>query len=153
MRPTAQARIRQRDRQPDPRAMKPISFAWTTPALLAGRKSCTRRDWSDKWAMQFRAGEKVAAYDRQPRHGGRQVAVIELTGRPYRQSTTEAPESDWEAEGFDYLQEIGARVDGMSPRMLWRAWHLYPQVLWVVRFRLVEPARPDPQMRLGLPHA
>ena len=117
--------------------MKQISFAWTTPALLAGAKTCTRRDWKDSWARQFHARDRVAAYDRQPRYGGRQVAVIELTQDPYRESTAKAPESDWEAEGFAWLQFNLIKVDGLWPNVLWRAWHVYPQMLWVVRFELV----------------
>jgi hypothetical protein len=33
-----------------------LSFAWTTPALIADRKSCTRRDWSADYAARFRDG-------------------------------------------------------------------------------------------------
>jgi len=116
----------------------PISFAWTTPALLAGVKTVTRRDWDDEYAARFRVGQLVAAYDRQPRYRGRQVATIRLAQAPYLQSTADAPESDWQAEGFAYLESVGAKVDGMRPKVLWRAWHVYPQEMWVVRFELVE---------------
>lgn len=115
----------------------PISFAWTTPALLARRKTCTRRDWRPVYARGFHAGDIVAAFDRQPRFGGRAVATLRLTVDPYLQSTVDAPESDYAAEGFDYLTEIGAKVDGLSPRVLWRAWHLNPQDMWVVRFEIL----------------
>lgn len=118
-------------------AMRTISFAWTTPALLAGRKTVTRRGWADGWAAGFRAGDLVAAYDRQPRFGGHQVATIRLTADPYKQNTALAPPDDWEAEGFGYLEELGAKVDGLSPRTLWRAWHLQPRDMWVIRFELV----------------
>ena len=118
--------------------MKIISFAWTTPALLAGRKTVTRRAWSPRWAATFKAGELVAAYDRQPRFRGHQVATIRLTQAPYVESTAFAPEDDWEGEGFAYLTDTGAKVDGLEPAVLWRAWHLQPQLLYVVRFELVE---------------
>jgi uncharacterized protein YqfB (UPF0267 family) len=58
--------------------VKIISFAWTTPQLLAGKKTVTRRDWSDKYARQFRAGDLVQVYDKSPRAGGKRVAVIEI---------------------------------------------------------------------------
>jgi hypothetical protein len=116
--------------------VRAISFAWTTPALLAGQKAVTRRDWNDRYAASFRAGEMVAAYDRQARHGGKQVATIRLLRAPYKESTADAPASDYEAEGFTYLEGIGALVDGLTPRALWRAWHVYPEYLWVVRFEL-----------------
>ena len=121
--------------------MKIISFAWTTPALLAGRKTVTRREWSEDYARRFRAGEMVAAYDRNPRHRGRQVATIRLTRDPYSESTRSAPEEDYEAEGFAFLQELGVKVDGLPPAVLWRAWHVFPQEMWVVRFELVEVVR------------
>lgn len=90
--------------------MKIISFAWTTPALLAGRKTVTRRDWQLGYASGFHAGDLVAAYNRSPRHGGRQVATIRLTRAPYLESTKEAPPEDYEAEGLAYLDSIGAKV-------------------------------------------
>lgn len=68
--------------------------------------------------------------------------MIRLTCDPYQQSTRNLPEDDWQAEGFDYLEEIGAKVNGVSPRALWRAWQVWPRVLWVVRFELVEVVRP-----------
>lgn len=117
--------------------MKSISFAWTTPALLAGRKTVTRRDWKESWARSFREGELVGAYDRQPRFQGKQVAVIRLTEAPYLESTAQAPDSDYEAEGFGYLQERGIMVDGLLPEKLWRVWRVSPRSMWVVRFELV----------------
>jgi hypothetical protein len=120
-------------------AVKFISFAWTTAALLAGRKTVTRRDWSPRWARQFHKGDLVAAYDRQPRYGGKQVATLRLTSDPYFESTASAPEEDYEAEGFAYLQERGAIVDGLEPRALWRVWHRpsTPRKMWVVRFEVI----------------
>ncbi len=126
--------------------MRIISFAWTTPALLAGRKTVTRRDWSLGYAAHFARGDHVQAYNRNPRWHGRQVATIRLTRDPYPESTQMAPGEDYEAEGFAYLEEIGTKVDGLTPRALWRAWHLYPQDLWVIRFEVVRVSRaPDPK--------
>src|SRR3712207_3360782 len=55
-----------------------ISFAWTTPALLAGKKTVTRRDWSDDYARRFRPGLIVDAYDQSPRRGGRKIGTIRI---------------------------------------------------------------------------
>jgi hypothetical protein len=119
--------------------MKIIAFAWTTPALLAGRKSCTRRDWSPDYAGGFRKGDLVAAYNRNPRHGGRQVATLRLTDDPGLSRTCDAPDSDYEAEGFAYLQEQGKKVDGVSPLALWRHWKRQRDILkWVIRFDVIE---------------
>jgi hypothetical protein len=68
--------------------MKIISFAWTTPALLAGSKCVTRREWDKKYAESFEAGEYVQAFDKSPRAGGKCVAIIELTQKPYLQGMT-----------------------------------------------------------------
>ena len=116
--------------------MRIISFAWTTPALLAGRKTCTRRDWMADYAQRFTVGELVAAYDRSPRAGGKQVAVIRLTADPIL--SNELPAKDWAAEGFDYLEEIGAKVNGNTPLQLWDAWFKTKPYQWIVRFEVVE---------------
>jgi len=117
--------------------MKIISFAWTTPALLANRKIVTRRDWSEDYAKRFKAGDLVAAYDKNPRNGGKQVATIRLTCNPYRESTDIMPRSDYEAEGLAYLQEQGLRIQGLSPYEFWEAWKAAKEVLWVIRFQKV----------------
>jgi len=118
--------------------MKIISFAWTAEALLAGRKTVTRRDWTDRYATRFKAGDVIAAYDNSPRHGGRQIATLRLTADPVKESTRLAPEEDYEAEGFAYLAEKGLLVDNMSPVTLWRIWHQWPWTMWVIRFELLE---------------
>lgn len=118
--------------------MRIVSFGWTCAALLSGRKTVTRRDWNDAYAARFRPGDLLAAYDRSPRYGGKQVAVIRLTVTPKKESTAAAPASDYEAEGFAFLEEKGLKVDGLTPEALWRSWHLQPRMMWVVRFELVE---------------
>jgi uncharacterized protein YqfB (UPF0267 family) len=55
-----------------------ISFAWTTPALLDGRKTVTRRDWPDSHAVKFKPGAVAIAYDKQPMYGGQAVARIKI---------------------------------------------------------------------------
>lgn len=81
-----------------------ISFAWTTEALLAGRKTCTRRMWNDKyfalWQFAFDRGHLIHdAYDRSPRSGGHKIGEIRLTCRPYRERLADMPDSDVIAEG------------------------------------------------------
>jgi hypothetical protein len=112
--------------------------------LLARQKSVTRRDWTGPYAAKFREGELVQAFDRNPRFGGKQVAVIRLTQTPYLERTSAIPEEDWQGEGFEYLQSIGAKVDGLEPRVLWKAWKLQPQWMWVVRFEVVEFSSQQP---------
>ncbi len=119
-----------------------LSFAWTTPALLAEpcQKSVTRRDWSDKHAAKFHKGQLVEAWNRSPRYGGRPVAIVRLTADPIQEWTTSAPQEDFEREGFAYLESIGAKVDGMTPSELWESWHnqITDEYLYVVRFERVQ---------------
>lgn len=116
----------------------PISFGWTTPALLAGQKTVTRREWKPAMAAQYHAGDVVDAVDRQLRFKGKRIARIELTCDPYRERTNAIPESDWSAEGFEYLTQIRATTDGLTPEQVWRNWHEVPGEVWVVRFRVAE---------------
>jgi hypothetical protein len=118
--------------------MKIISFSWTTPAVKARRKSVTRRDWDRGYAQSFQKGELVQAYDRSPRVGGKRFGTIRILEKPYVESTDEIPDSDWEGEGFAYLESIGASIDGTTPRGLWESWKLTPIFRWVIRFEIVE---------------
>ncbi len=78
----------------------------------------------------------VAAYDKSPRFGGKQVATILLTHDPYVQTTDLMLESDYEAEGFRYLEEHGLLRDGIAPRVYFLAWKAAKMPLWVVRFEV-----------------
>jgi len=118
--------------------MKIISFAHTTPALLAGRKIVTRREWDDRYARSFKAGELVQAWDHVPRvKGAHRVGTIRLTADP--EWSNEYPAADFEGEGFAYIEECGAdAVLGLPARELWRLWCAARLHFWVVRFSLVE---------------
>ena len=112
-----------------------ISFAWTTPALLAGAKTVTRRDWKPEHAAKFHAGMLVEAYDRSPRAHGRKVATIRLTSAPRREWSSHLSEADYEAEGFVWLRAHGQweTVD-----LVMAGWRGDRRLLWVVEFALVE---------------
>lgn len=119
-----------------------VSFAWTTPALLAGEKNVTRREWQEKYARMFHAGDLVQAWDKQPRFkGARRVGTIRLTADPYVERLCDIPDADWHGEGFEYLQAIpDLRVHGQRPRDLWEWWRdpSNTDTVYVVRFELVE---------------
>jgi hypothetical protein len=117
--------------------MRIISFAWTTPALVARRKTVTRRAWQPSYAASMKDGQLCAAWDKSPRAKGKKVGVIRLVGDPFLESTALMPASDFEAEGFNYLGMIGATVNGWSPRQLWEHSKRFPTDLWVVRFEIV----------------
>jgi hypothetical protein len=114
-----------------------VSFAWTTPALLAGAKTCTRRQWSPSHARKIQDGQLVDAWDRLPRvKGARKVATIRITAAPELQSTAQIPDSDWQAEGFDWLTRFGTDDDARIAHAIWDAWRAKAQILYVVRFEL-----------------
>lgn len=139
--------------------MKIISFAWTTPALLAGHKTVTRRDWDPDYARRFQPGERVQAFDRSPRHKGECVAIIQLTSITYEPPSL-APDSDYEAEGFAYLAEWPELLPKTGPFSDVR--RIYPEAFerwrrtsqrseWVVRFKLVNLTNLGIQLRGRLP--
>jgi hypothetical protein len=119
-----------------------LSFAWTTPAVRARQKTCTRRQWAESHAHRFitlaARGELIDGWTRSPRVGGTRFCRIKLTEEPVRQWTNEIPDTDWYAEGFDYLQKTGAHVGAVTPQQIWDGWHRTPELLWVVRFEIAE---------------
>jgi len=79
--------------------MKIMSFVMTVEALLQGKKRASRRFWSDKTAAQFKKGDLVQAFNKNPRNGGECIAIIRLTKNPFRQHLDEITEKDFHAEG------------------------------------------------------
>ncbi len=123
--------------------MKIISFSWTTPALLAGEKTVTRRDWKERHATAFHEGDLVQAWDKVPFAGGKKIAIIRLTQRPYLEDISGAWNSDYWAEGFNYMTregiafpDKGAPVSGIPDFPAWLRWKATGVSLWVVRFKL-----------------
>jgi hypothetical protein len=114
-----------------------ISFAWTTPALLAGEKTMTRRKWSAQHAAHFKSGMLVDAWDRSPRTGkGRKVATIRLTRDPYLEVLDgPIPSEVYRREGFAYLATHGQRE---LVERICSDWVGSGDVEWVVEFELVE---------------
>ena len=115
-----------------------ISFAYTTPALLAGEKTVTRRDWVDSYARRFRPGMLVDAYDRSPRIHGKKVATIRILS-VIKEPDANMPDSDYEAEGFAYLHPrgIGKAAGHDTSRAGFAAWRESGESSWVCRFELV----------------
>jgi hypothetical protein len=121
------------------RGLMELSFAWTTPAIVSRAKSVTRRNWKPRHARKFRAGQRVVATDRQRRNGGVAVAILTLRETPYQENIAEAPDHDYQREGFAWLyahpEAIPKRyqLDDVSLEG-WARWKATEQVLWVVRF-------------------
>jgi hypothetical protein len=92
----------------------------------------------------------VAAFDRNARYAGKQVAVIALTGAPMFESLIDMPDSDYEAEGFrwtlDHPNVLGRTVSGVPRNEFlhfvcswegFESWRHSGQSMWVIRFELV----------------
>jgi len=127
--------------------MKIISFAKTTAALLAGRKTVTRRYWNPRHAESFKPGEIVQAWDKSPRYGGKKVAEIKIVA-VYKEMMKDAPEEDYVKEGFQYmcdnniaLYKIG-KNEQLPNEAYWRWWKTTKDERWiqpyVVRFEVVK---------------
>lgn len=116
-----------------------LSFAETTPALLAGAKTVTRREWADSHARKFTPGLMVQAWNKTPRvKGAKRVGTVRITQSPYREMSDLIPAGDFDGEGFRYMTEHGLTLfGGMTPDAVWNLWHAEPRMLWVVRFELV----------------
>lgn len=117
-----------------------ISFAKTTGALLAGEKTVTRRDWSDKHAAKFKAGMLVDAWNYGPRvvsKNPHKIATIRLTDSPTLESSSAfafASAPEWFAEGFDWLTANGF---GAEVQAIVDDWCRNKRDLYVVRFEVV----------------
>jgi hypothetical protein len=112
-----------------------LSFAWTTEALLAGQKTCTRRLWSDRtaksWINAYKGDRLIhSAWNKIPLcRGAKKIADIRLTKCPYQEILADMPQSDLSAEG-GLWSSLGEFINLFgSPDLL----------VWVVRFELVMP--------------
>ena len=123
--------------------MKIISFAWTSPALLAGRKSRTRRAWNDKYAARFNVGDLLQAWDRSPRFGGKRIGTIQILGIK-KEDIYLMPPEDFEKEGFAYFDQNGLKIRGQNPTAAFFDWRDQGGLYYVVDFRLVSITPPVP---------
>lgn len=125
-----------------------ISFAWTTPALLAGAKTVTRRAWMPVTAAKFHVGDVVDAWNQTPRVNSarrgiriaRQVATIRITRDPWVQNTREVGPDDYRREGFEWLfdHDTDAPCSARMIGAITKEWRERPRDLYVVEFELVE---------------
>jgi hypothetical protein len=118
-------------------AMQIISYAWTLPALLARRKTRTRRQWIDSYASRFKVGMLCAAYDKSPRFRGKKVGVIRITGLK-KEDIALMPDADYEREGFAYFAEQGLEIWRKPPRRAFDDWRAQGGTYWVVDFEIEE---------------
>lgn len=110
-----------------------LSFAWTSKALLDGKKTCSRRIWSDRtaraWVKAYNDGRLVhQAWNQAPFcKGARKIANIRLTKPVYQEQLADMPDADLDAEGGLWAsKEEFFRLFGGDPG----------KIVWVVRFEL-----------------
>ena len=136
--------------------MKKISYAWTSAALLAGAKTCTRRDWKTSYALSFREGELVQAWDKDTRvKGAQRISIVQLTHKPYLEHISAMPDSDYAAEGFEWYSQHPEMLPPTHGPMgvSWEAfvdWRKDDRVYWVVRSVLYPLLLPCPWRKGGL---
>jgi hypothetical protein len=99
-----------------------LSFALTKGEFLSGKKTVTRRDWSEShyqtWVRMWDTDRRIHdAYDNIPRAGGSKIGELRLTQRPYRERLSDMPVEDLIAEGgmCSTLAEF-YKLIGKSPR-------------------------------------
>lgn len=113
--------------------MKIIAFAWTTPPLLSGRKTRTRRKWDDNYAKRFKPGDICQAFDKSPRFKGKRVALIKILSIK-KEDIKDMPDEDYEKEGFKYMEEQGMKIWNKPPRQAFEEWRDDGGEYWVVDF-------------------
>ena len=118
-----------------------ISFGWTSAAFLARAKTVTRRDWKPAHVKKFKGGTLAAAYDKDPRYGGKQIGVIQITEDVEYELMADMPDTDYQAEGFAYLHEHPELVPASMPidisREGFEAWRNSGGSKAVVRFEII----------------
>lgn len=101
----------------------------------------------------FREGDLCQAYNRNPRVGGKLIAIIQIASFPFQQRTSYMTEVDFEFEGFAYMEEHGLKVANELPRYFFDLWKMANELVTVVDFRIIqiEPFY-EPGMK-GVDHA
>jgi hypothetical protein len=117
-----------------------VGMTWVLPALLAGEKTCTRRTWTDDYAARFKKGDLVLLLGKDRRASGKVVARIRLTADPVKQHISEMLDTDYKAEGFEYMSNNGLTSNfpfGFS-RAGFNNWKKIDRMYWVIRFEKVD---------------
>jgi hypothetical protein len=118
--------------------MKSISYAWTTGAVKARKKICTRRKWSADYAARFHAGEKVLALNRNYRIGGSPFGMVQLTADPKQERTGTMTEQDFIDEGLAWMEAQGIMIQGKTPRQFFDDWKALDEAVYKIEFEILE---------------
>lgn len=126
--------------------MKIVSMAYTSPAVAAGKKCVTRRNWKESYAKTFHKGDSLEAWTRSPRNGGRPLALIRLTAEPVSEPVGIKRQEDgyaeleakeviriWNEEGFAYLDTPEGDLLEAA-----RRWHDSQRGYWTIMFEILQ---------------
>jgi len=114
-------------------------MAYVTPSFASGNKTRTRRDWTDRTRRLFIDTTRVLVWNKQARFGGEPIGVMEITDRPYTESTAKMTDADYYLEGFHYLDERYHQVHDEWPlKSVFRDWRKKDQILTVIDFRIID---------------
>ena len=122
---------------PSPEVEKWLSFGWLTPAVLAGQKTLSLRDWGPVEAYSWKRAQLAYCYDDDPDKGGNRVALLRISHTPYKRLTNKLRNSEFYASGLMYAQSMGLRhPKGLTPEQIWSKIKESSVELWVVRYRV-----------------
>lgn len=116
--------------------MMVVSFSWLTPSFIADRKSVTRRQWTPEYAKRFKPRDICQGYDKQPRFGGKRIGLFDVNSLTW-EDISDMPQTDYEAEGFKFMEEQGLKIWNKSPRVAFDVWRDDGGWYWVLRFKKV----------------
>lgn len=120
-------------------------YVW--PAFVALAKSVTRRQWTKKTAAHYVKGFVFDAYDTMPYAGGVLIGRGRVTRDAYLQNLRDCPDSDYEAEGFAWLNAHPQCIPKAAAKEVWvkedcsrnafNQWRWLGLDVWVVHFEIV----------------
>lgn len=105
--------------------MRIISFALTLDAFAKGTKTVTRRNWKH----EPKVGDKLQAWDRSPRNGGKRIGTILITGvkrepihdmLQYGRDELEKEGGLWKSPGEFITMLMRANPDMLATDKVWR---------------------------------
>ena len=102
--------------------MPMLSFSWTLPAVLHRRKTCTRRKFSTYYLTTFKSGREFCITDKRLEYGGQVMGIGQMLRDAYPEPLSRIPDSDYEAEGFDFFEEHPELLTGQFKGMDIRNW-------------------------------
>jgi len=110
-----------------------ISMAWTKDAYRAGRKTRTRRQWTDNYAKRFKVGSFFQGYDKSPQWGGKKLGESQIVAIK-KEHISLMPDEDFIKEGFSYMQERGIKIWDKEPWKAFNDWRKDDETYYVVDF-------------------